>query len=250
MKKKIDKVIGAEYLGLTDIIMVIRNYIEIVIGITFIFTLAGIFFAKSRAPEYRAKTTLMVSSGEYYSAKNINLEELNFNQKLATTYIGIAGSPSVLNSVIKNLDLNYKIEELNRKIDVKPIEKTEFIEIIASDSDPVIAMRIANETGKIFGDKIKEVMTFKNIKVVEEATVPRIPQPKKTAIIGIASFLLGVLVSVSSVFIYRIFYSKLCKPEEIEDILQSSVLMNMPLYQDIEKLENLYKRKGGENDRK
>ncbi|MGL5578153.1 MAG: YveK family protein [Fusobacteriaceae bacterium] len=234
-----------EYLALADIIILIRSYLPMMIALTFVSGLAGTVFVLNRAPEYRATATLMVSSGDYYSAKNIDVEQLLLDQKLAATYIEIAKSPSVLSSVIKNLNLDYGVGSLSGKIEVKTVEKTEFIEIMAQDTDPVIAMRIANETGKEFADKIKDVMTFKNIRMIEEAGIPRVPQPKKTGIIVGMFLVAGIGVALVLVILSELFYSKLRRPKEIEDILESSVLLNVPLYDDIEDLENLYNKRGG-----
>ncbi|MGL6119243.1 MAG: Wzz/FepE/Etk N-terminal domain-containing protein, partial [Fusobacteriaceae bacterium] len=78
-----------------EIVMMVRRHLKVIFAITVIFTGLGIGFAMTRVAVYKATTTLIVSSGNYYNAKNLNSGEISLNQKLATTYTAVAKSPSV-----------------------------------------------------------------------------------------------------------------------------------------------------------
>lgn len=229
-------------LDLLEIFMMVRRHVKVVIAITGIFTLLGVFFAMTRVAKYKATTTLIVSSGNYYSAKNLDSGELSLNQKLATTYTAVAKSPSVLNAIIKKLDLDMDIQTLSQKININSVGETELIGVTAQDTDPVMAMRIANETGIEFASKVKEVMTFENIRVVEEAEIPAQPESRKRGLIIAVSFVLGAMIGTFLVILVEMFHSKLRRPKDIEKILGASILTHVPIYEQIDELETLHER--------
>lgn len=225
-----------------EILMMVRRHLKVIVAITGIVTLLGVGFALSRVAKYKAATTLIVSSGNYYNAKNLDRNEISLNQQLATTYTAVAKSPSVLNAVIKKLDLDMTLEELGKVIEISSVEDTELIKITATDTDPVMAMRIANETGAEFSAKIKEVMTFENIKVVEEAEVPLEPESRKRALIVAVAFILGAMMGTFLIIVIEMFHSKLRRPKDIERIMGTSILTHVPVYEQIDELEVLHEK--------
>lgn len=230
-----------EGLDFLEIFMMIRRHFKAIIVIILLTTLLGVAFAMTRVAQYKAATTLIVSSGNYYSAKNLDSGELSLNQKLATTYTAVAKSPSVLNAIIKRLDLDTDANGLSGRITVSLVENTELIRITAIDTNPIMAMKIANETAVEFAGKIKEVMTFENIKVVEEAEVPHAPESRKRALIVAVAFILGAMMGTFLVILVEMFHSKLRRPKDIEKILGASILTHVPIYEQIDELEVLHK---------
>ncbi|MEG0135465.1 MAG: Wzz/FepE/Etk N-terminal domain-containing protein [Cetobacterium sp.] len=227
-------------IDLLEIVMIVRRHIKVIIAIAAIFLCLGVGFAMSRVATYKSTTTLIVSSGNYYNAKNLDSGELSLNQKLATTYTEVAKSPSVLNSVIKRLDLDMKTNQLSKLISINSVEDTELIKITAIDKDPVMAMRIANEVAAEFTQKVKEVMTFENIKVVEPAEIPEVPESRKRALIVAIAGILGGMLGTFMVLLIEMFHSKLRRPKDIENILGASILTHVPLYEQIGELETLH----------
>lgn len=229
-------------IDLLEIFMMIRRHWKTIVAITVIFTGLGVGFAMTRKAVYKATTTLIVSSGNYYSAKNLDRNEISLNQQLATTYTAVAKSNSVLNAVIRKLDLDTDVQQLSKDIAISSVEDTELIRITATDGDAVIASRIANETAGEFIGKVKEIMTFENIKVVEPAPVPELPESRKRALIVAVAFVLGAMVGTFLVILVEMFHSKLRRPKDIERILGASILTHVPEYDQIEELEELHEK--------
>ncbi|MGL5577514.1 MAG: YveK family protein [Fusobacteriaceae bacterium] len=231
-------------LDFMELFMMIRRHWRAIVVITVLFTGLGTGFALTRKAVYKAKVTLIVSSGNYYSAKNLDRNEISLNQQLATTYTAVAKSNSVLNAVIRRLDLDTTVEDLSKEIEVASVDDTELITITAKDGDALTASRIANETGSEFMSKVKEIMTFENVKVVEPAGVPDIPESRKRALIIAVSLILGVMTGTFLVILMEMFHSKLRRPKDIEKILGSSILTHVPLYEQVEELEKLHEKTG------
>ena len=153
----------------------------------------GIFFAMTRPTVYKAEMTMMVSSGRNFSATSLDGGELSVNQKLATTYAEIAKSSVILKNVIKKYDLDESLRGLQGNVTISPVEDTELLQLTYRNRDPALAAAVVNEIGNEFILKVREVMNFQNIKVVEPAEVPREALPKRRIIILAISFVLSVM---------------------------------------------------------
>ncbi|MGL4533669.1 MAG: polysaccharide biosynthesis tyrosine autokinase [Fusobacteriaceae bacterium] len=230
-------------INLSEILTMIHRRFKLIFAITVVFTGLGIGFAMTRVAIYKAATTLIVSSGNYYNAKNLDSIEVSLNQKLATTYTAVAKSPSVLNAIIKKLDLDMDTKQLSGNIDISSVENTELIKITATDKDPVMAMRIADEAGIEFTKKIKEVMTFENIRVVESAELPDQPESRKRALIITVAFLLGAVAGTFLIILVEKLHSQLRRTKDIEKIMMVNILGHIPVYEMAGKMVNEMQRK-------
>lgn len=213
---------------LMDLVFIlIRSWKLIIISAIPIIVL-GTVFAMTRPNIYKSEATLMISSGQIYSVNNLDNAEISKNQKLVSSYTEIAKSKSIMKSVIRKLDLDMEPEEIAKLLKITPIDDTEFIKLSYTDKNAQRAALLTNEVAGQFISKIKQVMSFENLKIVEKATVAEKPLPKKRALILAISIVLGVMVGVFIAFIREFLHSKLRKPEDIEKIMGCSVLANIP----------------------
>jgi capsular polysaccharide biosynthesis protein len=226
---------------LMDLVFILIRSWKLIILTALPVIILGLTFAMTRPNIYSAEATLMVSSGQIYSINNLDNAEISKNQKLVSSYTEIARSKSIMRNVIKKLDLEEEPETIARLVKVTPVEDTEFIKISYRDGNPQRAALLTNEVAGEFISKIKKVMSFENLKIIEKAEVPRNPLPKKRALILAISIVLGGMLGVFVAFIKEFLHSKLRKPEDIEKIMGCSVLANIPDF-NIEKI--------GEDDEK
>ncbi|MGL5428855.1 MAG: YveK family protein [Cetobacterium sp.] len=217
-----------EELDLMDLFFTIMRRWRLILLVATPVFLAGAFFAFTRPTVYRAEMTMMVSSGRNYSANSLDGGELSVNQKLATTYAEIAKSKAILNSVIKKYDLDTTLKSLEKVVTITPVEDTELLLLSYTNGDSTMAAAVVNEISKEFILKIREVMNFENIKVVEAAEVPKEAMPKKRALILAVSIVLAGMLGAMAAFIVEFFFCKLRKPKDIEKILGVSMLGMVP----------------------
>lgn len=195
----------------------------------------GAVFAMTRPDIYQSEATLMVSSGQIYSVNSLDNAEISKNQKLVSSYTEIAKSKSIMRSVIRKLDLDMEPEDIAKLLKVTPIEDTEFIKLSYRDKNAQRSALLTNEVAGEFISKIKKVMSFENLKIIEKATVPEKSLPKKRALILAVSMVLGIMLGIFMAFVIEFLHSKLRKPEDIEKIMGCSVLANIPDF-NIEKI--------------
>ena len=220
---------------LMDLVFILIRRWKLIVMVAIPVIVLGLAFAMTRPSVYSAEATLMVSSGQIYSINNLDNAEISKNQKLVSSYTEIARSKSIMRSVIRKLDLDEEPEEVAKLVKVTPVEDTDVIKISYKDKNSQRAALLTNEVAEEFISKIKKVMSFENLKIVEKAEVPTKPLPKKRALILAISIVLGGMLGVFIAFMMEFLHSKLRKPEDIEKIMGCSVLANIPDF-NIEKI--------------
>jgi len=219
-----------EGITLMELLFIMNRKRKLIVMTIILTAITGIVFSFSRPILYEAESTLMVSSEEVFSGERLGSEEILRNQRLVSTYSEIARSKSIMLNVIKKLDLETTPEEISKFLKMEPVEETELIKISYRDQNPQKAASLANEISEEFIKKISEVMTFKNLKIVEKAMVPEKSINDKKIIVAFASVILGALLGVFLALITEFLYGKLRKSEDIERILDCEILANLPKY--------------------
>ncbi|WP_319371141.1 Wzz/FepE/Etk N-terminal domain-containing protein [uncultured Ilyobacter sp.] len=194
----------------------------------------GIVYALLKPAMYKAETTLMVSSGQIYSVEKLDNSEISKNQKLVSSYTEVARSKSIMKNVIKRLGLEEGPETIAKLVKVSPIEDTEFIKISYMDRNARKATLMVNEVSKEFMLKIRDLMNFENLKIVEQAEIPTKPESRKRALIVAVSGVLGIMLGVFAAFLMEFIHSNVKKPEDLQKIMGCKIIANVP---DFEKIE-------------
>ncbi len=204
------------------------------IGIGVVYTLGFV------EPKYSAKTTLVLASaGGSETSNAITTTDVNLNSKLVSTYSEIVRSDAVVGTVIKNLELSIKDNELKKQVSVSAVEDADIIRITVTNEDADEAAKIANEIAKVFSDKIKELYKINNINVLDQAVPDYIPSNiNHTKDVIIFAFI-GVVISVAYVLIANMLDTTIKSTEDIEKGFGIPVLVSIPL------IDNITNVKGG-----
>src|SRR5690606_26120036 len=98
-------------------------------------------------------------------------QNIQTDLQLINTYIGIIKSPIIQEKVIKNLNLNASVDNLNSRVTVNAASNSQIIEISVVDADPAEGVQIANMIATVFQEDIKGLMNVNNVKVLSPATL-------------------------------------------------------------------------------
>jgi capsular polysaccharide biosynthesis protein len=184
-------------------------------------------------PIYKASTTIMVGKpADYIEGNQLQIQDLNLNQRLARTYGEIVKSRRVSEDVISQLKLNLTPQQLKNKTSVDLVKDTEFITISVTDTDPELAAVIANKVAEVFRDRVMDIMKVDNVQVLDDAIVPTShikPKPKLNMAIAGA---LGMTVSIFVVFLLEYLDNTIKTPMDIERYLGLNVIGTIPMIQD------------------
>lgn len=178
-----------------------KNFIKyILFGILF----GALMFAVSEfliTPKYESSVSLIVNSEENNNNQaNVQLNEIQVNQKLVGTYTEIIKTRGIADQVINNLDLDISYEDFSDMVSVESKNDTEIFEVKVVDTIPERAADIANETSNVFKDSIVKIMKVDNVQILDKAIVADKPSSpkivKNTAIGFVLGFILSMFVSV------------------------------------------------------
>ncbi|MBE1874785.1 polysaccharide biosynthesis tyrosine autokinase [Myceligenerans pegani] len=168
--------------------------------------LAGLGYAQTVAPQYRATTSIFVSLERSDTVSEL-MQGANYTQNLVTSYASLATMPAVLNPVIAELGLTTTPRELSERIEaVVPLE-TAIIEISAEADGPWQAAEIANSVARHLSETVSEVSPSNadgrsavRLTVVATAEAPEYPFAPNTRLLtaggAAAGLAVGVLVAV------------------------------------------------------
>jgi len=216
-----------ETISLQEIFGVIKKHLKMIISITLITALiAGVISYLVLTPIYQSSTQLLVNQKETQDSSIYQNNQVQTNIQLINTYNVIIKSPAILDDVIKELNLNYTVTELNKKITVAGEKDSQVFTVMVQDSSPKKAQAIANTIAGVFQQKIGKIMSVNNVSILAKAElsdhpIPVKPNPKLNIIIAI---FVGALIGVGLAFLLDYFDNTVKTEKDLEELIGLPVL--------------------------
>lgn len=203
--------------------------IWIILAVFFAVIVGNVYTIITRVPMYKTNVSLVLVSEKNGDGNEVyNSSEQQLNKNLVGTYSEIAKSKTVLNKVIKNLDLDISYTDLKNRIEVTSVENTEIINIYVSDKNPKMATIIANEISSVFVTEVNNFYKLNNVNILDEATNVKTPYNVNYVKDNIIYVLIGIVVSLGVLFIIFYFDTSIKTSEEIEKKLGLTVIGSVP----------------------
>ena len=225
-----------EEIDLRELLELFWNKKSQVILLVLIFMVLGVIYTIGfTTPMYSSSTTLVLASTgtsqTTASTDSITATDITMNSKLVSTYSELVKSKNVLGQVISNLNINENYETLKNNISVTNVKDTEMIKITVTTENAQNAAKIANETAKVFIEKVaNDFYNINNVHIVDEAEVNTTPSNinhKKDIVIFA---FIGLVISVIYVLIANMLDTTIKTAEEVEREYKLPVLASIPLY--------------------
>lgn len=219
---------------LEDIFRALKKHWLLIVSVTLMCLIGGSIFVLFFGPEpvYQSSTTVLVN----YRAEETNKltqSDLTTSQKLVATYNEIIKSATILEPVIKALDLDMTADQLLKNIGVAQVNDTEIIKITVKNEDPELSRDIANTIANVFSKEISKIMKVDSTSTLDVAKTPTTPLSQnkitKIAIAGI----LGMMISVGLVFVLEYLDRTVKTADETEKLLGVPVLGVIPKSKDL-----------------
>lgn len=203
--------------------------IWIILAVFFAVIVGNVYTIITRVPMYKTNVSLVLVSEKNGDGNEVyNSSEQQLNKNLVGTYSEIAKSKTVLNKVIKNLDLDISYTDLKNRIEVTSVENTEIINIYVSDKNPKMATITANEIANVFVTEVNNFYKLNNVNILDEATNVKTPYNVNYVKDNIIYVLIGIVVSLGILFIIFYFDTSIKTSEEIEKKLGLTVIGSVP----------------------
>lgn len=188
-------------------------------------------YCKLLVPEqFKSTTTIYVLNR---SAENVvSYADLQTGTQLTKDYTQIIKCRSVLEGVIKQLNLNTTYEKLSKKVAVSSPADTRMINITVTDHSPYEAQLIANTVRELASAQIMDVMDIDAVNVVDEANLPnRKASPSGAKWLLVGAFLGGF--ACAAIIIVRYLMDDTIKTaEDVKQYLDLSTLALIPIMEE------------------
>lgn len=179
-------------------------------------------------PKYTTSCSMLASNKATQNFTTQNPNDLTASQQLVKTYIFVLTSDSVLEEVIKTLDLNMSAGQLRGMITCAQHEETQGFRVYVTSNDPVLSANICNAIAEIAPDHVIDKIKTGTISIIDYAKVPSQPSSpnlKKNIVIGAA---IGFLVSFIGFFGYELFDTTITSEKDIEREFDIPLLGSIP----------------------
>lgn len=179
------------------------------------------------SPKYTSTTKMYVLNRQ--TNGSITNSDLQSSTYLTQDYMVMIKSRTVVETVIREMDLEMTYEELLSSMDVSTTADTRVVAISVTNEDPYLARNIADEIRIAASAHIQEVMNIEAVNVVDEANMPSeqsSPKVKRDVVLAGA---IGVFLAAAFFIVLFLVNDKITTTEDVERYLGLSILATMPL---------------------
>lgn len=218
-------------LDIRDILNVIKKRAKLIVIITLAATLiSGVLSFFVIKPTYEASISIVVGKDLNQNGQRVQYDnnDIMMYQNLLKTYAKIAGSRTVAEKTINQLNLDITPEDLLNSVTITPQTDTQILEIKVQNKSPNTAMEIVNTLSNQFIDESKRIYPDGNVQIIDSAALPNKPvKPNKMLNIAIA-FLLGLMVSIGISFLLEYMDNTIKTETDVERYLGLPVVGIIP----------------------
>ncbi len=187
--------------------------------------------SKLAHPVYRATSTLIVSFQSVSSYDSVSA-----GLQATSTYAQLLTSPAVLDPVASGY-ANMTPQQLAAMVTVNPVPNSQLIELDVDNTDPKLAMTLANKISDQFVQFINPQLTASVLPI--HATLPDAPiRPRPTQDAGIAA-LIGLGLALTLIFLFEWVDDRPRSAEEVQEILGMDTLAVVHRFSQKERKKNI-----------
>lgn len=183
-------------------------------------------------PQYTAEAQVYVSVNTSGTTSDL-LQGSSFTQRQVKSYTDLASTPRVLDPVIAALDLPLTPDELAVSIQASSPMDTSLIDIKATDPDPVLASRIANEVAESLATAVStlersaEGTSPVRISTVREATAPIAPSSPNLVRNVALGLVLGLAAGFGLAVLRSVLDTRVRTTDDVRALTNASIMAAM-----------------------
>lgn len=207
-----------------DYIKLIRQHWRQVTIITLASMLAAITYTLVAVPQYESQSKLFVSTQTAANATDLQ-QGSAFTENRMASYVQLATTPIVLNSVIKDLRLRTTATKLSTSITASNPTNTTFVVIQAQGASPRAVAQLANATARALASRIEELETPAGasaspvrVSEVEQATPSTRPTSPRIALNLAVGLLVGLVLGVAFAIIRHLLDTTVKEASDLDDL--------------------------------
>lgn len=190
----------------------------------------GIGYAVSTfvlTPKYEASINMIVNNQKNASTTATG-DSLNSAQRLVDTYAVVIKSNTVLNQVIKELNLETSYEQLNSQVSVSSVNGTQVMTISVKATDQETACEIVKEIADVSADQVSEAVEAGSCKIVSDVYATGQPVYPDVQRKTLKAALLGIILCAGLFTLQYLMDNTFRSEEDIRNELDIPVLGVIP----------------------
>lgn len=213
-------------LKLLEVLKILRKQklfvVSIIVSALLGMSLYLLYIAK---PMYEANTQLLINQ-KTQANERYSWDQTEADLKLINTYYVIVKSPIILNEVIVSLGLTKTPKELEQQITIANENDSTVINLTIRDSDPMLAVQLANTLANVFEKQIPQLMNVNNVQLLSKAELSQSEKavsPNRMMYMTVTA-ILSILGSIMLAFIREMLNKSVRDDEEFEQLLNVPII--------------------------
>jgi len=185
-------------------------------------------------PMYNSSATLYILQQNQFNS-NREYEDFNLALKVVNDCTHLIKSHSVLDTVIRNLDLEIPYGELYSNIKITNPPETRILEVSVKSDSPLQAKMIVDEICVVGTEKISEAMGFEQVHFFERGILNRTPCNRTSVFVYLLIGLLSMALTYAVFLFIYVLDDKIHTDEDIKKYLNLSILGDIPNFDETNK---------------
>ena len=218
-----------EYIDLGELFSALLHKIGTLLLVTVLFGAAGFMYASFIAtPLYNASAMMIVNSGQR-SQEYVSTDQLRSAASLVDTYSIIVKSDTVMDQVIKRLDIEDVFDSIVKDISVDAVNDTQIMRITVTATDPQSAVDICSEITEVAPDALVDMVEAGSVRLVSAANSTFQPVSPNVFRTTVLLALVGLFLTAGLIVIRTLLDNKV-KTEADVAAIDLPVLGIIPIY--------------------
>ena len=213
-------------INLEDMRSLFRKRLWIIIVVTALTTVLGIYKTRQMAPTYTCSMKFLVSTSDKI-LDNYSENEIEAYSKFMATFNEIMKVGDFLDDTLKKNKIDKTSLEVASSLSFSSSENTPIVNIYYSSYTDEQMEETLNAVCDELIDKVKEIMPGTNPTVLSEARVSTI-YPNKTKLPMIA-FAAGIIISIGLILVLDYLDSRIMSKKQLEKVIPVAVLGSIPM---------------------
>lgn len=214
---------------LKEIIELICKRVKFIILITFLTTgLTFAFYKYIRQPIYTASVQLYVNPNDSTSAANLN--ELNYAQKIVSTYINLLRTHTFYRQVLDATGLNYSENQLKSMTQINAVNNTEIFQIRVSSNSASDSYTLVEAMQNIAPQLIANIIDNAKISIVDPVVFPKGPSGPNVLLNTMAGAVAGLFISIAMSFLWELIDVNVKNKDDLTKKYQLPILGIIPSF--------------------
>jgi len=227
-----------ESIDLSSLWAIIKKKMNVIIIVTILVTMiSGIVTFFFLDPKYKSTVAVFINDVKTTSengSDSQNISDISMYQQLVATYSEITKSRTVAENVIEELGLDLSTGELQDMISSSVKGNTQFLNISIISKDREQAYQIANQLALSLKTVSQDLRGTDIVQILDSANVPTSPSSPNLKMNLVIGFMLGLMLSVFSIFIMEFMDKTVKDPEFIMNDLALPFLGTLPFIEGAE----------------